>query len=238
MAVGYRPFTSETERGRTWTSPATEHELLREAVAELGGQFGHVLLRGLEDRGQDRRVVASGVGPWLPHREPAGGVRRRRQGVSELSIVCEEMAAQGCPLLLILVSSAICGELITRFGTAEQRQAWLPGLVAGEKMAFAITEPDAGSNSHNISTTATRDGDRWVLQGTKYYISGVDESDAVLVVARTGTDDDDRSRLGCRCSSSTPTRPASSARSSPWRSARPRSSSRCSSTTSRSAPTG
>ncbi len=68
--------------------------------------------------------------------------------------------------------------------------------MAGEKIAFAITEPDAGSNSHNISTTATRDGDRWVLQGTKYYISGVDESCAVLVVARTGTDEETgRARL-------------------------------------------
>jgi alkylation response protein AidB-like acyl-CoA dehydrogenase len=109
--------------------------------------------------------------------------------VSELAIVCEELAAQGCPLLLILVSSAISGELITRFAAAEQRQAWLPRLVGGEKIVFAITEPDAGSNSHNISTRATRDGDSWVLRGTKYYISGVDEACAVLVVARTGADE-------------------------------------------------
>ena len=51
-------------------------------------------------------------------------------------------------------------------------------------MAFAITEPDAGSNSHNITTTARRDGDEWVLNGRKIYISGVDEADHVLVVAR------------------------------------------------------
>jgi alkylation response protein AidB-like acyl-CoA dehydrogenase len=56
-------------------------------------------------------------------------------------------------------------------------------------MAFAITEPDAGSNSHNISTVATRDGDEYRLQGTKYYISGVDEAEAMLVVARTGVDE-------------------------------------------------
>ena len=51
-------------------------------------------------------------------------------------------------------------------------------------MAFAITEPDAGTNSHNITTTARRDGDEWVLNGRKIYISGVDEADNVLVVAR------------------------------------------------------
>ena len=44
-------------------------------------------------------------------------------------------------------------------------------------MAFAITEPDAGTNSHNITTTARRDGDEWVLNGRKIYISGVDEAD-------------------------------------------------------------
>jgi len=54
---------------------------------------------------------------------------------------------------------------------------------------FAITEPDAGSNTLRISTTAVRDGENWVLHGTKYYISGVDEAEALLVVARTGQDE-------------------------------------------------
>ncbi|EQD29484.1 acyl-CoA dehydrogenase domain-containing protein, partial [mine drainage metagenome] len=52
-----------------------------------------------------------------------------------------------------------------------------------------MTEPDAGSNSHNISTTATRDGDIYRLNGTKYYISGCDEAEAVLVVTRTSRDE-------------------------------------------------
>jgi alkylation response protein AidB-like acyl-CoA dehydrogenase len=57
-------------------------------------------------------------------------------------------------------------------------------------MAFAITEPDAGSNSHNLSLTATKDGDIYRLNGSKYYISGVDECDAILVVTRSGVDAD------------------------------------------------
>ena len=52
-------------------------------------------------------------------------------------------------------------------------------------MAFGITEPDAGSNSHKLTTVATRDGDTWVLNGRKIYISGVDEAEAVLIVGRT-----------------------------------------------------
>jgi alkylation response protein AidB-like acyl-CoA dehydrogenase len=111
-------------------------------------------------------------------------------GIAELAIVCEEVAAAGCPLLLMLVSPAICATLLAKFGTEGQKQRWLPPMAAGEaKMAFAITEPDAGSNSHRISTTARRDGDLWRLDGTKYYISGVDESGAVIVVARTGSED-------------------------------------------------
>jgi alkylation response protein AidB-like acyl-CoA dehydrogenase len=63
-------------------------------------------------------------------------------------------------------------------------------MASGEsKVVFAITEPDAGSNTHRLSTTAVRDGDEWILNGTKYYISGVDEADALLVVTRTGGDE-------------------------------------------------
>jgi alkylation response protein AidB-like acyl-CoA dehydrogenase len=125
------------------------------------------------------------LGVHLPEEYGGGGM-----GISELAIVCEEVAAAGCPLLLILVSPAICATLLAKFGTDAQKEDWLPALASGEsKMAFAITEPDAGSNSHRISTTARRDGDVWRLNGTKYYISGIDEAGAVIVVARTGTDE-------------------------------------------------
>jgi alkylation response protein AidB-like acyl-CoA dehydrogenase len=105
--------------------------------------------------------------------------------------VLEELATHGCPLLLLVVSPAICATIIARFGSDEQKARWLPRFGAGTlKMAFAITEPDAGSNSHNLSTTATRDGDVYRVRGTKYYISGADESESVLVVTRTGIDED------------------------------------------------
>jgi alkylation response protein AidB-like acyl-CoA dehydrogenase len=121
------------------------------------------------------------IGINLPDEFGGGGA-----GMTELAIVCEETAAHGCPLLLLLVSSAISGELLSRYGTAEQRREWLPRMASGDtKVVFAITEPDAGSNSHEISTTATRDGEDYLLNGTKYYISGVDEADAVIVVTRT-----------------------------------------------------
>jgi alkylation response protein AidB-like acyl-CoA dehydrogenase len=121
------------------------------------------------------------LGVALPEEYGGGG-----GGIGDLAAVCEELAAQGCPLLMMIVSPAICGTVISRFGTELQKQKWLPSIADGTlTMAFAITEPDAGSNSHNITTTARRDADQWVLKGRKIYISGVDEAEAVLVVART-----------------------------------------------------
>ena len=87
---------------------------------------------------------------------------------------------------MMVVSPAINGTIIGKFGTDEQKKRWLPGIADGSiTMAFAITEPDAGSNSHRITTTARRDGSDWILSGQKVYISGVDQAQAVLVVGRT-----------------------------------------------------
>ena len=112
-----------------------------------------------------------------------------------MAIVIEELAAQGCPLLFLIVAG-MCGSIISDFGTAEQQGRWLPGLASGRaKMAFAITEADAGSNATNITTTAVRDGDQWVINGAKQYITGLDVADAVLVVAAFGTGQDGRGLL-------------------------------------------
>jgi len=169
-----------------------EHAALRAAVAQIAGDFGSRYYaqkaEAAEPTSELWQALAAGgyVGINIPAEYGGGGAGR-----SELAIVCEESAAQGCPLLLLLVSSAICGEVISRYGSPEQRKDWLPPLASGQdKIVFAITEPDAGSNSRRLSTTATAaGGGDWLLAGTKYYISGVDDARAILVVARTGTDE-------------------------------------------------
>ncbi|HEX5294501.1 MAG TPA: acyl-CoA dehydrogenase family protein [Streptosporangiaceae bacterium] len=168
-----------------------EHAALREAVAAITRQFGGTYFAEHAERREPTRelwqaLAAPGfIGINIPERFGGGGA-----GLAELAVVCEETAAQGCPLLLLLVSSAISAEILTRYGTPEQQQEWLPPMASGDsKVVFAVTEPDAGSNTHRLATTATRDGDEWLLNGTKYYSSGVDEAAAVMVVARTGTDD-------------------------------------------------
>jgi alkylation response protein AidB-like acyl-CoA dehydrogenase len=66
------------------------------------------------------------------------------------------------------------------------KNEWLPGLASGKKrMSFAITEPNAGTNTHKVTTTARKNGNGWLLNGTKYWTSGVDEADAIMVVCRS-----------------------------------------------------
>ena len=138
------------------------------------------------ERTEELGTPLARLGSWG---QRSRGVRRRRHGNHRAGPRDEELAAAGCPLLIMVVSPAICATIIAKFGTDEQKQRWLPGFATGDiKMAFAITEPDAGSNSHNLSLSATKDGDIYRLNGSKYYISGVDEADAVLVVTRSGVD--------------------------------------------------
>ncbi|WP_234104778.1 acyl-CoA dehydrogenase family protein, partial [Streptomyces venezuelae] len=151
---------------------------LRAAVSALGHRHGP---------GFDRAALWAEAGKLgylgvnLPEEYGGGG-----GGMAELSVVLEEAGAAGAPLLMMVVSPAICGTVIARFGTEEQKRAWLPGLADGSlTMAFGITEPDAGSNSHRITTTAERTEDGWVLNGRKVFVSGVDIADATLIVGRT-----------------------------------------------------
>ncbi|MCW2832863.1 MAG: acyl-CoA dehydrogenase [Nocardioides sp.] len=174
----------------TYTQPAftesPERIELRKQVAKLAGRFGRDWFTEKARAGEKTTELwleigkAGYLGINIAEEYGGGG-----GGIGDIAAVCEELSAQGCPLLLMVVSPAICGTIIGRYGTEDQKQRWLPGLCDGTgTMAFAITEPDAGTNSHNITTTARRDGDGWVLKGQKVYISGVDEADNILVVAR------------------------------------------------------
>jgi len=164
-----------------------ERRALRKAVSELGKKYGYNWFNQQARTGGHTTELwleagkLGYLGVNLPEQYGGGG-----GGLGDLSIVLEELGAAGCPLLMLVVSPSICGTVIARFGTDEQKEHWLPGLADGTTiMAFAITEPDAGSNSHEITTTARRTEDGWSLTGRKVFISGLDVARAVLVVGRT-----------------------------------------------------
>jgi alkylation response protein AidB-like acyl-CoA dehydrogenase len=164
-----------------------EQRALRQEAAALGSRYGYAYFTKQARTGGKLTQLwqeagrLGFIGVNLPEEYGGGGA-----GLYELALVLEELAAAGCGLLMMVVSPAICGTILARFGTEQQRKRWLPGLASGATiMAFGITEPDAGSNSHKLSTVATADGDTWVLTGRKIYISGVDEAEAVLIVGRT-----------------------------------------------------
>lgn len=166
---------------------AEHHRALRESVGKLVGKYGRKYFQEMVAKGTQPEALwkelgeAGFLGVHIPESYGGSG-----GGLAELYIVIEECAAQGCPMLALVIAS-ICAPVIAAYGSEELKNKWLPGLANGSlRMAFGITEPDAGSNTHKVTTTARRTDKGWVLNGAKYWTSAIDESQAVMVVARDG----------------------------------------------------
>jgi alkylation response protein AidB-like acyl-CoA dehydrogenase len=177
-----------------------EERYIREAVRGICSRFGEHYARECFERGEPprelwRALADKGfVGANIPEQWGGGGM-----GMTGLNWVAEECSAAGVGMLMLVVSSAIAGSILIRHGSDEQKERWLRGIAAGSTcVAFAITEPDAGTNSHNLRTELRREGDRYLLSGQKVFISAVEDADAVLVVARLRGSD---GKLGpvCMC---------------------------------------
>lgn len=127
-------------------------------------------------------------GGWLglavPEEYGGGG-----QGLLELAVATETLSASGSAggsAFTYVLTPGFGAMTLTRHGTAEQRRALLPGLATGEiETCFALTEPDAGSNALAIATQARRDGDDFVVNGQKIWITGVQRATWMLLVTRT-----------------------------------------------------
>lgn len=165
-----------------------EHRAIRESVGAIAKHFGqqYFLERARAGKDIDELWAELGkaglLGVHLPEEYGGGG-----GGMAEAVVVVEELSAHGMPMLVWVISPAICGSILAAHASDDMKRAWLPSIADGtRKMAFGITEPDAGSNSHDITTTARRDGDGWVISGQKYYISAVDQSEAILLITRDG----------------------------------------------------
>ncbi len=166
--------------------PSDEERAIRQAVQGICAGFGERYARECFERSEPPHELWQAlsekgfVGANIPEEWGGGGM-----GMSGLIWVAEECGAAGVQLLMLVISPAITGSILMRHGTDEQKDRWLRGIAAGtERVAFAITEPDAGTNSHNLRTELRREGDRYLLTGQKVFISAVEDATAVLVVAR------------------------------------------------------
>ncbi len=130
-----------------------------------------------------RQAAALGMG-GIYIAEDVGG-----SGLSRLdAALIFEALSTGCPTVAAYISiHNMCAWMIDRFGSDEQRKAWLPKLCAMEHLAsYCLTEPGAGSDAAALKTKAVLDGDHYVLNGQKQFISGAGVSDIYVVMVRTG----------------------------------------------------
>ena len=170
-------------------SLSAEHELIRETAYKFGQAE---VLPGLRERDRaaqsDRTMLekmgeAGLLGVSIP--EAYGGTGT---DYISLGLVCEELErADSTARVVMSVHSGLHSLTLYQWGTEEQRKRFLPDLASGKKVgAFGLTEPDAGSDAVNLRTTAVLDGDYYVLNGEKTWISLADYADQFLVIAKSG----------------------------------------------------
>jgi len=132
-----------------------------------------------------RETATLGMG-GIYVREDVGG-----SGLSRLeAALIFEALATGCPAFSAFISiHNMAGWMIDRFGSEEQRQQWLPKLTSMEWIAsYCLTEPGSGSDAAALKTRAVRDGDDYIINGTKQFISGAGVNEVYVVMVRTGED--------------------------------------------------
>jgi acyl-CoA dehydrogenase len=163
------------------------HEELRRGVREVCERFSNEYWRGLDaERRYPEEFVramteAGYLGALIP--EEYGGMGL---GISATTVILEEINRSGGNAQPAHAQVYTMGTLL-RHGSEEQKKEYLPGIASGEirLQAFGVTEPDAGTDTTSLRTTATRRGDHFVINGRKIYISRVQHSDFMILLART-----------------------------------------------------
>jgi alkylation response protein AidB-like acyl-CoA dehydrogenase len=173
-----------------------EHEQLRQTTRQF---IKHEVAPNAEKWERDRIVdrsayVAAGkyglIGFNLPEKYGGGGSDDFRFN----AVIVEELAKFGSTTPHLDLQNDIVGPYLTSLGTEEQQDRWLPRYITGETIgAIAMSEPSAGSDLAGIRTSAVRDGDDWILNGSKTFISSGINSDLIIVVTRTSPDAGHRS---------------------------------------------
>jgi len=164
-----------------------EHHEYRQAIRELCGQFDSKYWQDVEERNgyPDAFVKALTEAGWLaaliPEEYGGGGLN-----VTEASVILEEINRSGANSGACHAQMYIMGALL-RHGSDDQKRKYLPRIAAGELrlQSFAVTEPTTGTDTTKTRTTAIRKGDRYIVNGQKVWISRIQHSDLMLLLART-----------------------------------------------------
>jgi len=172
-----------------------EHEALRESVREFARDVVAPVITDHYEHHTFPYEVVRQMGKMglfgLPFPEEYGGMGG---DYFALCLALEELARVDSSVAITLEAAVSLGAMpIFRYGTPEQRAQWLPKLVAGEALAaFGLTEPGFGSDAAGMQTRAVLDGDAWVINGSKAFItnSGTDITALITVAAVTGTNAD------------------------------------------------
>jgi short/branched chain acyl-CoA dehydrogenase len=179
---------------------STEQEALRRSVEEFAHDRIAPVISDLYERHQFPYEIIAEMGELglfgLPFPEDVGGMGG---DVFTLALALEELARVDSSVAITLEAGVTLGSMaIFRHGTDDQRETWLPDLVAGRALAgFGLTEPGGGSDAGATRTTARRDGDSWIINGTKAFItnSGTDITSLVNVAAVTSQTPDGRNQI-------------------------------------------
>ena len=162
---------------------------VRDGVAAVAAKYDHAYWSRCEEEKRYPEELYRDLadGGWLglsvPEEYGGGG-----QGLLETAVACETLCASGgtAGSFIYVLNPGFGVTTVVRHGTEEQKQELLPGLASGDlQFSFGLTEPDAGSNAVEITTSARRDGDDFLLKGQKVWISNVERADWMVAVTRT-----------------------------------------------------
>ncbi|NMP14748.1 acyl-CoA dehydrogenase family protein [Thalassotalea sp. Y01] len=171
-----------------------EQQMIADTAADIAKQYGPEYWREKDDNKAYPIEFMNEIGSLgffgLPLEEKWGGAAA---GLTDVALAMEALCrggGGGGPALGYLFG--LLGTLsVSHHANDAQKQKYLPAFAAGEKTcAFALSEPNAGTNSLNIETFAEKDGDDYIINGGKWFITNIDNTDAVLIVARTSKKED------------------------------------------------
>jgi alkylation response protein AidB-like acyl-CoA dehydrogenase len=162
---------------------AEAREMARDAVGRYG-RFNDTWMNGYSKEFSKELAARGWIGMTWPREHGGGG----RPPIDRL-IVAEEMIAAGAPIAASWFADRQMGPALITYGTAEQQRTYLPGMLAGDTTwCIGMSEPNAGSDLASLKTSATLDGDEWVINGQKIWTSFGEVADYCYLICRTSND--------------------------------------------------